>query len=219
MKKVLDLVKPFLFIILGALLLLIYLNWLQLQDAQLAMGIIGVVIAVYYLGLGIVVAIIGDKLPASLRGILDLVAICLYPVYGFVGSLINVIDLHDLLGPTGWVIIISSMVAALAVAGLYAVANFVKIKLLVRLAQLAAMVYALTLILDIVFDFAGGVTVLGDIPLVVIAVYACYGFELFKAVGALTAEEAPKAETEAAAEPTEEPAEEAKAEPAEQQAE
>ena len=56
------------------------------------------------------------------------------------------------------------MVAALAVAGLYAVANFVKIKLLVRLAQLAAMVYALTLILDIVFDFAGGVTVIGDIP-------------------------------------------------------
>ena len=216
MKKILDFIKPFLFIILGALLLLIYLNSLQLQDAQLAMGIVGIVVAVYYLGLGIVVAILGDKLPASLRGILDLVAICLYPVFGFVGDLLNVIDYHDMFGPTGWVIVILSMVASLAAAALYVVAYFVKGKLLVRLAQLAAMVFVLTLVLDIVFDFAGGVTILGNIPLVVIAVYACYGFELFKAVSALSAEkEAPKAKPEEAAEPVEEPAEEP-SEPVEQ---
>ena len=202
MKKVLDLIKPFLFIILGALLLLIYLNSLQLQDAQLAMGIVGIVVAVYYLGLGIVVAILGDKLPASLRGILDLVAICLYPVFGFVCDLLDVIDFHDMLGPTGWVIVILSMVASLAVAALYVVAYFVKGKLLVRLAQLAAMVFVLTLVLDIVFDFAGGVTILGNIPLVAIAVYICYGFELFKAVSGLSTEkEAPKAEPEEAKEP------------------
>ena len=215
MKKVLELIKPFLLIILGALLLLVYLNNLQGQDAALAMGIVGLIIAVYYLGLGIVRMILGDKLPKLLAQILDLVAVAIFPVFLFVGYLINVIELHDYFGPTGWVIIILSMIAALGLAGMYVVAFFLKGKLFCRIAQLCGMAFIMVLLLNLAFNIDGTLNTLGNIPLVLVAIYLCYSIMLFRALGELggaaaepaPAKEEPKEEKPAEEQPEEKPAE------------
>lgn len=214
MKRVLELIKPFLLIIFGALLLLTYLNNLQGQDAALAMGIVGLIIAVYYLGLGIVRMILGDKLPKSLTRILDLVAVALFPVFLFVGYLINVIELHDYLGPTGWVIIILGMITALGVSAMYVVAFFLKGKLFCRIAQLCGMAFIMVLLLDLAFNIDGTMNTLGNIPLVLVAIYLCYSIMLFRALGELggaaepaPAKEEPKEEKPAEEQPEEKPAE------------
>ena len=212
MKKVLELVKPFLLIIFGALLLLIYLNLLQGRDEVLAMGIVGLIVSVYYLGLGIVRMILGDKLPASLCNILDLVAVCLFPVFLFASYIINIIQLHDMYGPTGWVIIILSLIASLGLAGMYAVAYFLKGKLFCKIAQLCGLALILVLLLNVVFDADGGVAALGNIPIVIVVVYVCYSIMLFRALGELGA----AADAEPAPAPAkEEPKQEAEEKPAE----
>ena len=61
MKKLQDIIRPFLAIILGALLFLVYLNYLQLQGATLAVGIIAVIFSAFYVALGILNIVLGNK--------------------------------------------------------------------------------------------------------------------------------------------------------------
>ena len=49
MKKIKELVKPFIFIIFGALLFLYYFNGLSGEGAGLAISIIAIVLAAYFL--------------------------------------------------------------------------------------------------------------------------------------------------------------------------
>ena len=82
MKKISEIIKPFLSIIFGALLLLIYVNWLSSDDSgTLFLGIFGVILSVYYLTYGIMDIIIGDKLP---KKIFNIFTISLYPIFMFI---------------------------------------------------------------------------------------------------------------------------------------
>ena len=82
MKKISEIIKPFLSIIFGALLLLIYVNWLSSNDGgTLFLGIFGVILSVYYLTYGIMDIIIGDKLP---KKIFNIFTISLYPIFMFI---------------------------------------------------------------------------------------------------------------------------------------
>ena len=134
MKKISEIIKPYLTLILGALLFLVYLNWLSYEGEALAIGIIAVIIAVYYLTVGILGVVVGDKLPVAAKKAFDIASICLFPVFMFVYWLIITINGADAIRPTGWVIVILSMVSALAFAGLFVVSRLVPNKLLSRLA-------------------------------------------------------------------------------------
>ena len=107
MKKLGELLKPFYSIILGALMLLYYMDWLEGGGARLAMGIVAMVLAAYYIGIGILAVVMGDKLTASTRGTVESLSVLLFPLFMFVFFLLSAIG--GGLTPTGWVIIIIGM--------------------------------------------------------------------------------------------------------------
>lgn len=185
MKKIYEKIKPFFSVILGALLLLSYLFYVQRDGSALALGIVSIVVAAFYIGYGVVAIILGDKLPALLKKILDVVVFCLFPAFMFTEFLIITINLYDNYTPAGWIIAILGMVAALGIAAIYAVASFVKVKILGRLVQLFALIFVLALLMNVLFDATGLPEILGNIALVYLIIYSTYACILFSAIGTL----------------------------------
>lgn len=206
MKKVQEIVKPLLLIIFGALLLLFYMNYIN-KDAlpgYLALGIIGVVFAAYYIAAGVLNVVLGNKIGKSLRLVFDILNICLFAVLMFTYFLIVVIYFYERMGPTAWTIKILSMVAALAIIAFYIIARVVNKPAMNRFGFLFAAIFALALLLDILFDYRGYGVATGEINLVGLVIYALFVDVMFSSF--------PKAEGQKAEEPVEEKAEEAPAE-------
>ena len=201
MKKLSELIKPYLSIVFGALLFLVFLNDLRGEGGQLALGIIGVVLAVYYLAAGILGIILGDKLPKVVKMIFEIASVSAFPALMFTEELISVINIHEYMGPTAWTISILLMISALAVIAGYILARFVKGKLMMRLGSLFALAFVLALLLDALFYVTGDPVAIGDLNVVMVVLYVLYSLILLNSFRALGQEE-PKAE-----EPKEEAAE------------
>ena len=185
MKKFYEKVKPFFLVILGALILLTYLPCIRGEGSVLALGIISIVVAAFYVGYGIVVLLIGDKIPALVKKILDIVVVGLFPAFVFTGILMDTISLYENYTPTGWIIAILGMIAALGIAVVYAVAAFVKNNILSKLVSIFALTFVLALLMNVLFDAIGLPMVLGNITIVVLVIYAVYTAILFSAIGGL----------------------------------
>ena len=179
MKKIQAIVKPMLMIIFGALLLLFYLNYLQLTGAGLAIGIIAVIFSAYYLAFGIIDVILGDKINKNLRVVFDILNISLFALLMFVIFLLRVINAADIMGPTAWVIHILGLIASILVVAFYIVARVAKNAVLTRFGFLFAAIFALALLLDVLFEIDGSTTVLGNISLIQVAIYILYVNVLF----------------------------------------
>ena len=190
MKKIGDFIKPFAAIILGALLLLAYLNNLQMQGGQLVIGIFALIFAIYYMGIGIVSVIVGEKMPAGAKKVFDVLSIALFPLLMFVLFVSNCADFASVLGPSGWIIIILSMSGSITFSSLYVVAAFAKVPVLKRLAQLFGAIFVLALLLNLVFTVTGNPNDLGDINVINVVIYALYTSMLLNALK----EEAPAKE-------------------------
>lgn len=216
MSKIRELLKPYLAIIFGALLFLIYLNDLSSTVPELlALGIIGVILAAYYIGAGITIVLAGDALGKPVKTVFGVAMVGSYPLFLFVETLLTTIQLAEFMGPTAWTIAIIKMVATITFVVIYCIARFVPNKVLKRLAFLFGAIFTLALLLDILFDITGQPTVIGNIEIIIITLYVLYGVMLFKGLSELE-EEAPKAEAqEAETEVVEEKPEEEK--PAEEQ--
>ncbi|MCR5185322.1 MAG: hypothetical protein K6C32_04525 [Bacilli bacterium] len=197
MRKIYEIIKPFLPIIFGSLILLLYLNLLSVNGWPLALGIIAVVMAAYYIGLGIVMIILGDKLPEKLKDILYLVSICFFPVFTFVYYLLLVINGHDGYGPTGWVLSIIMLASSLGVVVLYVLANFLAGSIFKRILKLVAIAFILAMLLFVIFDINGAPIDLGDIVVVSLVIDFIYANMLISAIINLkevTKSEKPKSE-------------------------
>ena len=205
MKKLHEIVKPYLLIIFGGLFFLLYLNLLAGQDMVLVYGIVGVVIASYYLAVGILGIVIADKLEKA-KKILDIVTISLYPVFMFTMNLLSIINNYNALAPTGWFLIIISMLVALALATFYVLARLMPNKLINRLAHLFAALFILVLLLNLLFDFVGNPYDLGDLSVVGFILSIVYVGIMFNSFKDLSIKEETKVEEEPAKE--EEPQEE-----------
>ena len=185
MKKFYEKIKPFFLVILGALILLSYLVCVQGEGATLALGIISIVVAAFYIGYGLVVLFIGSKLPTTLKKILDVVVVSLFPAFVFTELLMTTINLYKVYTPTGWTIAILGMIAALAVIVVYIVATFVKAKILGKLVPIFALTFVLSLLMNVLFDAIGLPMVLGNVTIVYLIIYAVYTAILFSAIGLL----------------------------------
>lgn len=174
MKKVQEIIKPYLLIILGALLLLYYLNDLDNTGTTLAIGITGVIVAALYLTMGILNVLLGDKLPQSLKKVFDISSVALFPLFIFSYYLIAIIKWNDLFGPNGWIITILSLVGSLAAAVLLILSNFINGNAVKKLTTLFAMIFILILILDLLFSIAGNSIVLGNLDVLLFAIYVVY---------------------------------------------
>ena len=213
MKKVADFIKPNILIIFGALLFLFYLNFLDNKGGTLAIGIIGVVLAVYYLAIGILSLVLGDKLSTNARKIFDVISVCLFAAFMFTVLLISTIqnaqrevyvsfeETKPWMGPTAWTVAILSMIASLALAVIYPIYRFAGKPALQRFAYLFSAVFALALLLDILFESDGSAVVLGNLSVLLIAIYTIFIVYLFGSLGQGEATpdsvpEAPKEENE-----------------------
>ena len=192
MKKFYEKVKPFFLVILGALILLTYLPCIRGEGSVLALGIISIVVATFYVGYGIVVLLIGDKIPALVKKILDILVVGLFPAFVFTGILMDTIGLYENYTPTGWIIAILGMIAALGIVVVYAVAAFVKNNILSKLVSIFALTFVLALLMNVLFDAIGLPVVLGNITIVVLVIYAVYTAILFSAIGGLESGEQSK---------------------------
>ena len=182
MKRIHEMIRPFFTIIIGALLFLIYLNSLSAAGTALAMGIVGFIIAIIYIGVGIAIFVLGDKLGKA-RGYIDLTVVCLYPLFYFIQEILVVIELAanqpEIFGPTGWTIAIISMVASISLALVLLLNCFAGSPALRRIAQLFGSLFVLTLVLDLCFDVTGMVIGVGNISLVSLILYASFVSLLF----------------------------------------
>ena len=198
MKKIGDFLKPNILIIFGALLLLYFLNYLSLNGAGLAIGIIAVVLSAYYLAIGILGIFVGNKFTPQLKKIFEVISVSLFGIFMFVFFLLTTINgaqINGLMGPTAWTIEILSMVAALAMVAVYIIARFANKDVLMRFAVLFAAIFALALLLNVLFDITGNSRVLGNVDILLVAIYAIFVFYLFN-----TLTNKPEANEEAAKE-------------------
>ena len=209
MKKVTDFLKPNILIIFGALLLLYFMNWLQYDEGWLAIGIIAVIFSAYYLAIGILEIIIGNKLSPSVKKIFEVISGSLFPLLMFIYFLIVTINMANNMGPTAWIIEILSMVACLALIAVYIISKFANKEILNRFAYLFAAIFALALLLNVLFDEGGGARALGNINVILTVIYIAFMFFLFNCLGNKEEAQPEKAPVEQKEEPKEEaPAEE-----------
>ena len=178
-NKVTDILKPNILIIFGALMLLFFMDYLSAKGAALAIGIIAVICAVYYLVIGIFSIVMGDKFSASVKTLIEVISVALFCVFMFVVFLIDTIGNADFMGPTDWVVSIVSMIVALALAVVYAGYKFIDKAVIARFVYLFSAIFALVLLLN-VLQAANGT--LGGINIYLAAIYACFIFYLFNSL-------------------------------------
>ena len=182
MKKIGDFLKPNMFIIFCALLLLYFLNYLSLNGASLAIGIFAVILSTYYLVSGILGILIGNKFSPQLKKIFEVLSVSLFGAFMFIYFLLTTINgaqINGLMGPTAWIVQILSMAAALGLAVVYTIARLVNIDALMRFAYLFSAIFALALLLNILFDISGNSRLLGNVDILLIVIYVIFTFYLF----------------------------------------
>lgn len=175
MKKITDYLKPNILIIFGALLFIYYLNYLAYGGAALALGISAIIISAYYLTVGILLVLIGNKLSPKAKKMFNLLSVSLFAVFMFIKFLLLTINAASAMGPTAWTIKILSMAASLALI----VSKFSAESFVYRLAHLFSLIFVLVLLLDILFDLGGNSKTLGDIDVLLVVIYGFYSFYLF----------------------------------------
>ena len=183
MKKIKELLKPFISIIFGALLFLFFFNYLAGSGATLAIGIVAVVLSAYFLVVGILSVVIGEKLGKA-KGILSLVGVASFSLFMGVIYLLDLIgnakSEATFLGPTGWTIAILSIAAAFMLGFLLFIAYYVKSKEFHRVTFLFGAIFVLALLLDVLIREDGFAASLGEIIVLQVVLYGCYVSMLFE---------------------------------------
>ena len=202
MKKIKELLKPFISIIFGALLLLFFFNYLGVGGPLLAIGIVAVVLSVYFLVVGILSVVLGDKLGKA-KGVLKLVGVATFPLFMGVIFLLDLIgdakSENVYLGPNGWTIAILSIAAAFVLGILLFIAYFVKSKGLHRVTFLFGAIFVLALLLDVLVSEGFAVT-LGSIVVLQVVLYGAYVSMLFEVLSLFKEDKEPKKVEETKAE-------------------
>ena len=186
MKKLVDLVKPFLSLVFGILLFLFYLNYLRsgAPGAQIALGIIGVIIASYFLMIGIM-GVLWPKMPSGAKKVFDIISIASFAGFMFVVFLLELINYASQMGAASWIIYILAMVASLGLCVVYIVSRFVKGDAMAKVASIFGLVFVLALVSSLLFPAYGqGASItLGAVPIVPVIIYVIYCSILFKSLG------------------------------------
>ncbi|MGN1076727.1 MAG: hypothetical protein ACI4QP_07175 [Candidatus Enteromonas sp.] len=182
MKKIQKVAKPFLSIVFGALLLLTYLNWLSSGGGALVIGVIALLISLYYLGAGITEAVAGDKLPLKTKKVFDIIDISLFSAFASIYYLLYITNLSDQMGPTGWIVVLAALLLSLALAIFSIIARLVSNPVLKRLDVLFSALFMAALVLTLLFDSAGNPIKLGSIDVISLVIYALFGMMLLESL-------------------------------------
>ena len=179
MKKFSGLFKPYLDIIFGVLLVLASLNSFSDGGETLAFGIIATIIGIDFVTIGIISLVLRDKLSKGAKAMQEVFAVSSYVLFTGVASLIALIKGADVIGPTGWVIAIFTIVVSFVLAVILVIAYFIKLKELNTVVILFGGFFILIMILNILFNENGNATTLGQVVILNIILYLSFGAILF----------------------------------------
>ena len=159
------------------------MNMLSASGAQLALGIIGFVFAVYYLSVGIM-EIVWPSMPATAKRVFNIISISLFPTFMFIYFIFAIVNSASQMGPSLWVITIVGMLSALTLAVFYIISRFAKNEVFVRLASLFGMIFTLCIICAILFAPSAQTfsAKIGDIEIVPILIYSLYCSLMFNSL-------------------------------------
>ena len=189
-----------LLLVLGVLLLLSNLNYLQDTGAVLAVGIVAVIAAVYYIFYGLIEIITG-KLPDNAVTVMQILNVFMFAAYLFTSLLEILIDGSSVIGITAWIIDIIGMAVSVILVCMFTASRFNKNSILLRVTRLFAGLFVLVLILNVLFDAFGDPVNIGAINLVFLAIYAIFTIALYRTIGEDgDSEAAPAESTEESAE-------------------
>ena len=112
MKKVIEIVKPLLLVIFGALLLLIYMNYFQdgMPTFFIVIGVLGVIFGAYYIVAGIINVVLGEKVNKTLKMVFDILNVSLFPLLFFLEAINVIVNLVNYMGATAWIIQLLSII-------------------------------------------------------------------------------------------------------------
>ena len=191
MKKLLELIKPLLLIIFGALMFLIYLDQIDPQaDAKyLMIGIFGTVFAVYYITIGVINVTIGNRLEKNAKNVFDMLNVGLFAFLFLYETIVNITDYVDGMSGSGWIINIGSILAALCLIVFTILSKTSNKEALDRVALLFAALFATAMLLRIIFTPVGGSMPLLGMTLTSVALYTMFVFVLFGALKPANLEE------------------------------
>ena len=179
MKKISELLKPFSSIVLGTLILLYFLNNLSMGGGYLAVGIIALILAIYYITIGIINFTLSRRMPRNVKKVFDTISLGAFPTFLFVVFLIILIYQNGQFGPAGWVLSIIYLVVSIGAALMLVLGSCIDNRGLRKASQLCGMIFALILVLDILFKETGAAIPLGELDLVLAFIYIIYGQMLF----------------------------------------
>ena len=225
MKKAICFLKSNILIFIGALLFLAYLNYFAAGGALIALGIISTLTAIYFIVIGVLNLLIGDKFSALMRKVFDIIAVCLFALLLFTGTIISLVNMIQISAnqnsgmrflPNAWLIMIIASLTSFALMGFYPVARLVKGAAIKKLGFIFASMFAVGALLNVIFDAQGTAIALGDIPFVYVTILIGFNFYLFETL--VDDKEEPKAVEQKAPAKKEEKKEEKVEEPAPEEA-
>ena len=185
MKKIIDLIKPFLSIVFGALVILLFLNGISDGDTDTTRAVFALLVGAYCIAVGLIKFLMGKQLDAKLGRILDAISIAAYAGLFFVIVITYMIDYADdniMLGrpgygTNGWIIAIYSLLAAGGFASVFLVATFVRNEILNRVSNLLGLLFLLALVLNVLFTVnRGDPIILGAISVLAVVVHALFAY-------------------------------------------
>ncbi len=176
MKKIQSIIKPFLSIILGALIFLVYLNQLRSRGVSLALGIIGVDISIFYMTYGILKITIKKFDSKKINCVLKIIEVVAYPVLFFVSALLLLIVDTELILPSGWVIQIASLVASLSFVVIVILRKILSKNVFNVLTKILAGALAIVFLTNVFFDDLGSPAYIALINIVRVSIYSIFTF-------------------------------------------
>ena len=166
----------------GALLFIYFLNFLSYSGAVLGIGISAVVIAVFYLTIGVTFALTGDRISLKAQKVYRLLSVVMFAVFMFLNFVLTTTIWSGRMGATAWTIKIVSIAVSLAFAIFYVVAQCTDEPMMQRLARLLSFAFVVSLVFDLLFDVTGSGKTLGDIDVLLVVIYGVYTFYLFNSL-------------------------------------
>ena len=174
MKKILDLVKPFIAIVFGALVIMLYLNGMSVGGTTTVRSVFAFIVGSYFIVVGLLGMICAEQIGEKPLRILNAIGISVYASFFFLTTVLDFADYHDGYGVNGWVVADFTFAVALGFAVLNIIAIFVNNRILGRIANILGMLFVLALVLDILFDEVGNPVRLGLVSVLLVVVHATF---------------------------------------------
>jgi len=191
MKKIRELLKPFLSIIFGAIVFFTYSSFLYFDGGILALGIIATVIAAYFLVVGILTIVLGEKMSKRCKRLLQIGGLCGFAWFITAAFIISMVAGE--LPVNGWIIYILTAASSFGFGLFLLLAEFASSKFINRLAQLFGAIFVLALLLNVLIP-GGKPVAIGEIVILEVVLYVAYAIMAFEAMGELKVSSAPSKE-------------------------